>query len=70
MSEKTALLLKDFLRLKRLTVTDFARASQLSRMTIYKYLNGENIPLRSAKKIEKGLLEKYDLYLPHKSLID
>lgn len=43
--------LKDYLREYNLSVTAFSFITKLSVPVIYKILNGENISLKSAKKI-------------------
>ena len=70
MSEKTATELKKFLDDHAMRVTDFARAAEISRFSVYKYLNGSRISPFNARKIERKLIENRDIFLSHKRLLD
>ena len=70
MSQKSAQLLKNFLHTHSITISEFARITDVSRFSIYKYLSGSPISRKVALRIEKNVLEKYRICLPHEKLID
>lgn len=70
MSEKSARLVKDFLYDNRITISEFARVTGLSRTTLYNYLKGGNIHPKAAKKIEDGVQKTYRILLHWEKLID
>jgi len=70
MSEKSAGVIRQFLETNKISQSEFARVTGLSRFSIYKYLGGGKIHPKAAKKIEEKVLEKYRIFLPHEKLID
>lgn len=69
MSKESAKIIKDFLQLHRISITEFAKVTDLSRWSIYKYLKGGNIQPKAARKMEKNILEEYRIFLPHEKLL-
>ena len=70
MSEKSAEVIKNFLKTECLSISEFARLTGLCRFTIYKYLEGGNVHPKAARKIENGLKENLRIFLPAEKLID
>lgn len=70
MSEKSALIIKNFLNLHRLTQQQFAHYAGISRYSVQKYLKGLRIHPKTAKKIEQNILKNLREFIPHEKLID
>jgi len=70
MSKKSALIIKSFLEENRITISEFARVTETSRFSIYKYLSGAPIHPKKAKSIEEKVLKQYRIFLPYEKLID
>lgn len=70
MSKKSAKVIKDFLEQNKITITEFAKISGISRFSVYKYLGGSNIHPKTAKKIEINILKHYRIFLPYEKMID
>lgn len=68
MTKKSAQILKDFLYSNKVTITEFAKVCEISRWSVYKYLSGENIHPKTAKKIETKILQTYRIFLPAEKL--
>ena len=69
MSEESARVIKLFLDTHNISIAEFARVTDLSRWTIYKYLKGGRIQPKAARKMEKTILEHYRIFFPHEILI-
>lgn len=69
MTKESAQVIKEFLHTNRITISEFARVTDLSRWSIYKYLKGGNIQPKAARKMEQKILEEYRVFLPHEKLL-
>lgn len=69
MSKESSLLIRTFLQRNQLSITEFSKMANISRWSIYKYLRGENIHPKTAKRIEDSVPRKYKEFLQHEKLI-
>ncbi len=70
MSDKSAQVIKEFLQLHCMTISDFSRFTGMSRYTIHKYLKGGNVHPVAASKMEENLLANKRIFFPREKLID
>lgn len=70
MSEESARVLKQFLKNNNLSISEFARISEISRFSVYKYLDGSNIHPKTAKKIKDNVSEYFTSLSPDEKIID
>lgn len=70
MSKQSAEIIESFLHENSITITEFALVTDLSRFTIHRYLKGDPIQKKAARKIEERLLKTYRKHIPFEKLID
>lgn len=70
MSQQSAEVLKHFMHIHSVSVAEFARAVDVSRFSIYRYLKGAKIQPKVARRMEENILKNYRVFLPHEKLID
>lgn len=70
MSEKSADTIRNFLNQHNVTISEFAKVADISRTSVHKYLSGTRIHPKTARKIEKRILDFYRVFLPYENLID